>query len=64
MKTNSSAIIQIPQSNQIGELVPNQPIELHKPNSWINTGYSPTEIILATAILIRSIAGLLAIKQR
>jgi hypothetical protein len=34
-------------------------MELDNPGSWLKNGDSPAEIILATAILVGSIAGLL-----
>jgi hypothetical protein len=34
-------------------------MELYNPGSWLKNGDSPAEIILATAILVGSIAGLL-----
>jgi hypothetical protein len=36
-----------------------QSTELYNPDTWLKDGTSPTEIILATAILVESIAGLL-----
>jgi hypothetical protein len=42
-----------------------QSTELYNPGSWLKDGTSPTEIILASAILVGSIAGLLKVlKQR
>jgi hypothetical protein len=36
-----------------------QSTELYNPDTWLKDGTSPTEIILATAILVGAIAGLL-----
>jgi hypothetical protein len=50
----------IPQSTQTGQLIPIQSTTgLYDPSSWLKNGDSPAEIILATAILVGSIAGLL-----
>jgi hypothetical protein len=57
-------IDQIQQSTQTGTLIPTN-TELYNPGSWLKNGDSPAEIILATAILGGSIAGLLKVlKQR
>jgi hypothetical protein len=47
------------------QLILIQSTELYHPASWLKKGTSPTEIILASAILVNSIAGLLKVlKQR
>jgi hypothetical protein len=50
------------------QLILIQSTELYNPGSWLKDGTSPTEIILASAILASAIAGLLnvliASKQR
>jgi hypothetical protein len=57
----------IPQSTQTGQLIPVNS-ELYNPGSWLKDGTSPAEIILASAILVSAIAGLLNVlmtsKQR
>jgi hypothetical protein len=57
----------IQQSTPIRQLIPIN-TELYNPGTWIIKGDSPAEIILATAILMGSISGLLnvltASKQR
>jgi hypothetical protein len=61
MNTNSSAIDRVPQQPIVtGKLMPSQPIGLHNPGSWLKTGYSPAEIILASAVLVSAIAILLS----
>jgi hypothetical protein len=47
------------------QLIIIQSTELYNPGSWLKDGTSPTEIILASAILVGSITGLLKVlKQR
>ena len=47
------------------QLILIQSTELYNPGSWLKDGTSPTEIILASAILVSSISGLLkALKQQ
>jgi hypothetical protein len=57
----------IQQSTQTAQLIPTN-TELYNPGSWLKNGDSPAEIILASAILVGSIAGLLNVlisfKQR
>ena len=57
----------IQQSTQTGQLIPIN-TGLYDPGSWLKNGDSPAEIILATAVLVGSIASLLnvlmASKQR
>jgi hypothetical protein len=58
MNTNQFHLDRLPQSTQTGQLIPTN-TELYNPGSWLKNGDSPAEIILATAILVGSIAGLL-----
>jgi hypothetical protein len=47
------------------QLILIQSTELYNPGSWLKDGTSPAEIILASAILVSAIAGLLKVlKQR
>jgi hypothetical protein len=47
------------QSTQTGQLVPIH-TGLYDPASWLQTGYTPSDIILSTAILISAMAVLLS----
>lgn len=58
MNTKQLHLDRLPQSTQTGQLIPTN-TELYNPGSWLKNGDSPAEIILATAILVGSIAGLL-----
>jgi hypothetical protein len=55
-------------TEKTGEIILIQSTGLYDPGSWLKNGDSPAEIILSTAILVGSIAGLLnvlrASKQR
>jgi hypothetical protein len=51
---SSGAIDRIPESTQPGILIPTN-TELYNPAAWLKTGYSPSEIILSTAILVHAI---------
>jgi hypothetical protein len=57
----------IQKNAQTGQLVPTN-TDLYNPGSWLIKGDSPAEIILASAILVSAIAGLLNVlmtsKQR
>jgi hypothetical protein len=54
----------VQQSTQTGTLIPTN-TELYNPGSWLKDGTSPAEIILASAILVSAITGLLKVlKQR
>ncbi len=47
------------QTTQTSQLIPVSSISLEKPSTWMRDGYSPTEIILAMAILTSlSIGGI------
>jgi hypothetical protein len=59
MNTKQLSLDRLPQSTQTGQLMPIQSTGLYDPSSWLKNGDSPAEIILATAILVGSIAGLL-----
>lgn len=39
------------QTTQNSQLVPSTPAPIEKPSAWLRDGYSPTEIVLAVAIL-------------
>jgi hypothetical protein len=56
---NSGAIDRISESTQPGILIPTN-TELYNPAAWLKTGYSPSEILLSTAILVHAIGILLA----
>jgi hypothetical protein len=58
MNTKKLHLDRVPQPTQTGQLIPIQSTELYNPGSWLKNGDSPAEIILATAILVGSIAGL------
>ncbi len=58
MNTTQLHLDRVPQSTQTGQLMPIQSTGLYDPGSWLKNGDSPAEIILATAILMGSIAGL------
>jgi hypothetical protein len=47
------------QSTQTGQLVPTN-TGLYDPASWIQTGYTPSDIILSTAILVSAVAVLMS----
>jgi hypothetical protein len=55
-------------TQKTGQIILLQSTGLYDPGSWLKNGDSPAEIILATAILVGSITGLLnvlrAYKQR
>lgn len=59
MNTIQSHLNRVSQSTQTGQLMPIQSTGLYDPGSWLKNGDSPAEVILATAILVGSIAGLL-----
>ncbi|MEQ8999136.1 MAG: hypothetical protein RID53_21770 [Coleofasciculus sp. B1-GNL1-01] len=56
--TNSTT--NITPSNSIAVVTPAQPV-LHSPASWMKDGNSPAEIILAIAILVGSLTGLVKV---
>jgi hypothetical protein len=53
-------IDRIQQSAQTGQLIPTN-TQLYHPASWIQTGYTPSDIILSTAILVSAVADLIAV---
>lgn len=60
MNTKQSHLARIAKSTKkTGQLILVQSTGLYDPGSWLKNGDSPSEIILATAILVGSIAGLL-----
>jgi hypothetical protein len=59
MSTKQSHFDRVPQSTQTGQLIPTN-TELYNPASWIQTGYTPSDIILSTAILVSAVASLIA----
>jgi hypothetical protein len=60
MKTKQSHLDRIAKSTKnTGQLILIQSTGLYDPSSWLKNGDSPAEIILATAILVGSIAGLI-----
>ncbi len=60
MNSKQLYLDRIPQSTQTGQLIPTN-TEPYNPGSWLKDGTSPAEIILATAILVSAIAGLLKV---
>jgi hypothetical protein len=50
---------QLEQINQPIELITPSQIPMEPPSTWMRDGNSPAEIILAIAVLIGAIAGLL-----
>jgi hypothetical protein len=60
MKTHPSCLDRVPQSTQSGKIIPTN-TGLYDPASWIQTGYTPSDIILSTAILVSAVASLLAV---
>jgi hypothetical protein len=50
----------VPQTIQAEQLIPTN-TGLYNPASWIQTGYTPSDIILSTAILVSAVASLLAV---
>jgi toxin HigB-1 len=48
--SGSGAIDRVTESTQPGILIPTN-TELYNPAAWLKTGYSPSEIILSTAII-------------
>jgi hypothetical protein len=60
MNTKQLHLDRVQQSTQTGQLVPTN-TGLYNPASWIQTGYTPSDIILSTAILVSAVASLLAV---
>ncbi len=61
MKTHPITFNATHPTMQTGQLIPATSTELYNPGSWLKNGDSPAEIILATAILVGAIAGLLSV---
>lgn len=62
MKTTLITPVNANQTTQTSQLISSSPTSLEKPSTWMRDGYSPTEIILATAILTSlSIAGIASV---
>jgi hypothetical protein len=53
-------LVRVPQTTQAEQLIPTN-TGLYNPASWIQTGYTPSDIILSTAILVSAVASLLAV---
>lgn len=59
MKAVLTTLVNANQTTQTSQLIPTSPTSLEKPSTWMRDGYSPTEIILAAAILTSlSIGGI------
>ncbi|MFN6566049.1 hypothetical protein [Dendronalium sp. ChiSLP03b] len=59
MKTSFTTSVNTNQTTQTSQLIPASPTSLEQPSTWMRDGYSPTEIILAAAILTSlSIGGI------
>ncbi|WP_193199360.1 hypothetical protein [Nostoc sp. MG11] len=59
MKTALTTPVNSNQTTQTSQLIPVSSTSLEKPSTWMRDGYSPTEIILAMAILTSlSIGGI------
>ncbi|MEH2381665.1 MAG: hypothetical protein V7K27_22710 [Nostoc sp.] len=59
MKTALTTPVNSNQTTQTSQLIPASPTSLENPSTWMRDGYSPTEIILAAAILTSlSIGGI------
>ncbi|MEH1890786.1 MAG: hypothetical protein V7K92_15485 [Nostoc sp.] len=62
MKTALTTPVNSNQSTQTSQLISASPTSLENPSTWMRDGYSPTEIILAAAILISfSIGGIASV---
>ncbi len=51
MKTALTTPVNSNQITQTSQLIPTSSTSVENPSTWIRDGYSPTEIILAVAIL-------------
>lgn len=59
MRTTLITPVNSNQTTQTSQLIPASSTSLEKPSTWLRDGYSPTEIILAMAILTSlSIGGI------
>ncbi|MEH2440738.1 hypothetical protein [Nostoc sp.] len=62
MKTVLTTPVNSNQTTQTSQLIPASSTSLEKPSTWMRDGYSPTEIILAAAILTSlSIGGIASV---
>ncbi|MEH2252189.1 hypothetical protein [Nostoc sp.] len=62
MKTALTTPVNANQSTQTSQLISASPTSVENPSTWMRDGYSPTEIILAAAILISfSIGGIVSV---
>ncbi|WP_375496298.1 hypothetical protein [uncultured Nostoc sp.] len=62
MKTVLTNLVNSNQTTQTSQLIPALPTSVENPSTWMRDGYSPTEIILAAAILTSlSIGGIASV---
>jgi len=62
MKTALTIAVNANQTTQTSQLIPASPTSIENPSTWMRDGYSPTEIILAAAILTSlSIGGIASV---
>ncbi|WP_375469100.1 hypothetical protein [uncultured Nostoc sp.] len=62
MKTALTTPVNSNQTTQTSQLIPASPTSVENPSTWMRDGYSPTEIILAAAILTSlSIGGIASV---
>ncbi|MBW4447170.1 MAG: hypothetical protein KME38_09925 [Spirirestis rafaelensis WJT71-NPBG6] len=62
MKTALTTPVNSNQTTQTSQLIPASPTSVESPSTWMRDGYSPTEIILAVAILTSlSIGGIASV---
>ncbi|MEH2277434.1 MAG: hypothetical protein V7K40_22260 [Nostoc sp.] len=62
MKTALITPVNSNQTSQTSQLIPASPTSVENPSTWMRDGYSPTEIILAAAILTSlSIGGIASV---
>ncbi|MBN4005360.1 hypothetical protein [Nostoc sp. LPT] len=62
MKTVLTTPVNSNQTTQTSQLIPASPTSVENPSTWMRDGYSPTEIILAAAILTSlSIGGVASV---
>ncbi|MDZ8066571.1 MAG: hypothetical protein RMY64_13285 [Nostoc sp. DedQUE08] len=62
MKTALTNPVNTTQATQTSQLIPASPTSVENPSIWMRDGYSPTEIILAAAILTSlSIGGIASV---
>ncbi|MEH2139944.1 hypothetical protein [Nostoc sp.] len=57
MKTVLTTPVNSNQTTQTSQLIPASPTSVENPSTWMRDGYSPTEIILASAILTSLLIG-------